>query len=355
MRCSRFACRRRSWSIPRLAAAHDGLKIAHVTDLHFSGRIERAFFEHVVDATNAMSPDIVAVTGDIVEGDQFLDWIPPTLGRLRGKYGVYYVLGNHDRRATEAKLKAAMAEAGLIHVGGKWQQILVDGAPIVIAGNELPWYKPAADLSDCPNAEESGRPLRLLLAHSPDQFRWARENDVDLMLAGHLHGGQVRLPLLGAITSPSIHGVRYVCGVFREGNTVMHVSRGVGSLTPVRLNCPPEIAVLTLRPAATNRQLRQRAAASNLLDFDADAAGADRLVHRREPELVLPVQAERFAQLHELLAVVRAAVPNAARPRAGEIVFRREQQHPAALAAARAKSRSAPWPARARARARSRR
>jgi len=71
-----------------------------------------------------------------------------------------------------------------------------------------------------------------------------------LMLAGHLHGGQVRLPVIGAITSPSIHGVRYAAGVFSSGNTVMHVSRGVGALTPLRFGCAPEIALLVLRPAA---------------------------------------------------------------------------------------------------------
>jgi predicted MPP superfamily phosphohydrolase len=234
-------------AIPRLAAVHDGLKIAHVTDLHFCGRIEREFFEHVVDETNAASPDIVAITGDIMEGDQFLDWIPSTLGRLRARHGVYYVLGNHDRRATVRLLHAALADAGLVHVGGRWLQISVEGSPIIVAGNELPWFKPAPDFRDCPNSKEGGRPLRLLLAHSPDQFSWAQKSDIDLMLAGHLHGGQARLPVLGAITSPSIHGVRYVCGVFREGNTVLHVSRGVGSLTPLRFNCPPELAVLTLR------------------------------------------------------------------------------------------------------------
>ena len=121
------------------------------------------------------------------------------------------------------------------------------GPPLIVAGNELPWYRPASDFSACSNAEAIGRSMRLLLAHSPDQFGWAHANDVDLMLAGHLHGGQVRLPVLGAITSPSAHGVRYVSGVFARGNTVMHVSRGVGSLTPVRFGCPPEIAVLVLR------------------------------------------------------------------------------------------------------------
>ncbi len=237
--------------IPRLVPAHDGLRIAHLTDLHMCGRVARAFFEHVIEEVNATAPDLIAVTGDLVEGDQFLSWIQSTLGRLRARYGVYYVLGNHDRRASEHALKSALEQAGLIHVGGTWRQITVDEAPLILAGNELPWYEPAADFSDCPGHKASAGPTRILLAHSPDQFLSAQANDVDLMMAGHLHGGQVRLPILGAITSPSHHGVRYVSGVFTAGNTVMHVSRGVGALTPLRIGCPPEVAVLVLR--STNR------------------------------------------------------------------------------------------------------
>lgn len=237
--------------IPRLAAAHDGLRIAHLTDLHMSGRVQRAFYEHVVDVINEAKPDIVAVTGDLVEGDAYIEWLPTTLGKLRARYGVYYVLGNHDRRATETKLKQQLDACGLVHLGDNWRQILVNSAPLVLAGNELPWFTPAADLSTCVGDSTNGRLLRILLAHSPDQFQWAQANDIDLMMAGHLHGGQVRFPILGAITSPSAFGVRYAAGIFRAGNTVMHVSRGVGALTPLRVNCPPEIAMLTLRAAAT--------------------------------------------------------------------------------------------------------
>ena len=234
-------------AIPRLNAAHDGLRIVHLTDLHMSGRITQAYYEHVVEEVNSVDADVVAITGDIVEGDRFLDWLAPTLGRLRARHGVYYVRGNHDRRASEGPLKAAMAATGIIHVGSTWRQVLVNDAPVIFAGNELPWHKPAADLSDSPERDSAGLPLRILLAHSPDQFRWAQANDIDLMLAGHLHGGQIRLPLLGAITSPSRHGVRYVAGVFTAGNTVMHVSRGAGALTPLRFGCPPEVSVLMLR------------------------------------------------------------------------------------------------------------
>lgn len=233
-------------AISRLAAEHDGLRIAHLTDLHMSGRLTRAYFEQAIAEVNRAAADIVAITGDIVEGDKFLAWLPATLGQLRARFGVYYVLGNHDRHADETLLKAAMADAGMIHVGDSWRQIMVHDAPLILAGNELPWYKPAADMSNCPAHGSAGRPTRILLAHSPDQFQWAQANDVDLMLAGHLHGGQIRFPIIGAITAPSVHGVRYAAGVFRAGNTIMHVSRGVGSLTPLRYNCPPEIAILKL-------------------------------------------------------------------------------------------------------------
>ena len=101
-------------------------------------------------------------------------------------------------------------------------------------------------LADAPPRDAAGLPLRFLLAHGPDQFAWAQQNDFDLVLVGHNHGGQVRLPLLGAILAPSLSGTRYAGGVFRRGNTVMHVSRGTGSHTPLRWNCPPEVALLTL-------------------------------------------------------------------------------------------------------------
>ena len=145
-----------------------------------------------------------------------------------------------------ARLNAALADAGLVHIKDEYQRLTIRGVPLVLAGNEVPWFGPPTDLRDCPAHDEHGLPLRILLAHSPDQFSWARDNDIDLMLAGHLHGGQVRFPILGPIFSPSLYGVRYAAGIFTAGNTVMHVSRGTGSFTPLRYNCPPEIALLTL-------------------------------------------------------------------------------------------------------------
>jgi predicted MPP superfamily phosphohydrolase len=211
-----------------------------------SGRILRGYFERVVEETNALNADIIAITGDIVEREHCIDWIPETLGRLRATAGVYYVLGNHDRHVDTNRLKSALGRAGLVHLGADCIPLSIRGMAIILGGNELPWFKPASNFESVPRHDESGTPLRVLVAHSPDEFRWAQARDVDLMLAGHLHGGQVQLPLFGAIFSPSRYGVRYAHGVFTSGNTVMHVSRGISSLTPLRYNCLPEISLLVL-------------------------------------------------------------------------------------------------------------
>jgi predicted MPP superfamily phosphohydrolase len=233
-------------AIPRMSRSHEPLRIAHITDLHMSGRITRPYFERVVEETNALNADLIAITGDIVENESCIAWISETLARLKAGSGVYYVLGNHDRHVDIERLKATLADAGLVHLGADCHHLSVRGMPIVLGGNELPWFEPASNFNHVPHNGEAEPPLRILLAHSPDEFQWAQARDVDLVLAGHLHGGQVRLPFFGAIFAPSRYGVRYSHGVFTAGNTVMHVSRGTGSLTPLRYNCPPEISLLTL-------------------------------------------------------------------------------------------------------------
>ena len=236
----------RAIEIPRLSAALDGLSIVHFSDLHFTGRVAKRYFEEVVHHANETDPDLVAVTGDLVDFSEYIDWIPDTLGRLRSRYGVFFVLGNHDRRVDVKRLRRTLIDNGLVDLGGRWRQVEIRGEEVIFAGNELPWFAPAADLGECPPRGEDGRPLRIVLAHSPDQLAWAQAYDVDLLLAGHTHGGQIRLPLIGPILSPTREGVRYASGVFHAPPTVMHVTRGVSGELPIRLNCPPEMAHLAL-------------------------------------------------------------------------------------------------------------
>jgi len=234
--------------LERLEDALSGLSIAHLSDLHFSGRITRRFFEVVVDRANDLDADIVAVTGDIIDKSRCLDWFPETLGRLRSRHGVYFVLGNHDKRIPDTRdLRKRLSDLGLIDLGGRHRTLTVRGRRILLAGNELPWFGPPPDSPPRNRADTEDSPFRLLLAHTPDQIGWARRHGFDLMLAGHTHGGQIRLPIIGPIFAPSLHGIRYSDGVFFEPPTVLHVSRGVSGLNPIRWNCPPELPRLILQ------------------------------------------------------------------------------------------------------------
>ncbi|NUQ65225.1 MAG: metallophosphoesterase [Pirellulales bacterium] len=235
----------RAVDLPRMPAALDGLSIVHLSDLHFTGRIGKAYFQEVVRMSNDFGPDLIAITGDLVDFDECIDWMPDTLGRLSARHGVYFILGNHDLLVDTRRLRGVLSDCGLIDLGGRWIEIALRGERVLLAGNELPWIAPAADLGAAPSPPPDG-PLRILLAHTPDQFAWARANEIDLMLAGHTHGGQIRFPVLGPLLSPSLSGVTYASGFFYATPTAMQVSRGVSGLFPLRVNCPPEMIRLVL-------------------------------------------------------------------------------------------------------------
>jgi uncharacterized protein len=239
---------RRTIVLPRLGPELDGLRIVHLSDLHFTGLVPKTYFQEIVRQSNALVPDIVAITGDLIDNRCCFDWLADVLGRFESRYGTYFILGNHDEDFGAPPIRQALTAAGLIDLGGRWMEIQVRQSPLILAGNELPWIKPAADLATAPPGRSAGGPLRIVLAHSPDQFGWACRHDVDLVLAGHVHGGQVRLPLVGPILAPSLHGVWYAdrtCYVRRPA--VMHVSRGVSWAIPFRFGCPREMVEIVLR------------------------------------------------------------------------------------------------------------
>jgi len=233
-------------SIPRLRASHEGLTIAHLSDFHMTGHIDRAWFEMVVREVNRLEADVIAITGDIVENEACLPWLTETLCQLEAKLGVYFILGNHDKYVDFTRTRDILIDADQTCLSGRWLQVEWNGAPVILAGNERPWFTALGALEEAPPRGADNLPLRLLLMHSPDQIAWACRHDADLVLAGHMHGGQVCFPILGPVACPSLHGTRYTDGVYREGATVMHVTRGLSGRTPLRWLCPPEIALLEL-------------------------------------------------------------------------------------------------------------
>ena len=224
-----------------------GLRIAHWSDLHFTGQMTADYFAAIVELSNEFEPDLVFITGDIIDKIKCMDWIENVLGKLESKHGIYYVLGNHDLRIRDEELvRDALHRQGFQRTGGRWLPVEINGQSFWLAGNELPWFRGAESLPIRPE-DSSDNVLKILLSHSPDQLKWAEPYDFDLMLAGHTHGGQIRLPIIGPIVAPSIYGIKYCSGSFQLGNMLMHVSRGLSGDDPIRINCPPELGLITLQ------------------------------------------------------------------------------------------------------------
>jgi predicted MPP superfamily phosphohydrolase len=232
----------RTLCLPRLPAALDGLTILHLTDLHLSGTPDLSFFRALMDRCINPVPDLVCITGDLADGYKHQRWVVPVLGRLRWGLAAFAVLGNHDYWYDPPFIRRRLKRLGIRYLGNGWEQITIRGEPLIVIGHEGPWRKPAPDLSNCPAG-----PFRLCLSHTPDNIAWARRNAIDLMLSGHVHGGQIRLPVFGSVLVPSIYGRRYDCGTFDEGPTLLHVGRGISGEHAVRFLCRPEVTRLVLR------------------------------------------------------------------------------------------------------------
>lgn len=245
---------RKTVAIPRLHPRHVGITIAHLSDLHITGQIAKSWFITVIEEVNRLQPDVVMITGDIIENESCWPWLAETLGKLQAPLGVYFILGNHDVFINFQQTRKLLTDAGLICLSGRWLQADWNGAPVILAGNERPWLAECGQLDDAPSRDPENLPLRLFLLHTPDQYDWAVQHDVDLALAGHTHGGQICFPLIGAVACPSLHGTRHIGGVYRQEKSVLHVTRGISGTTPFRWFCPPEIALLKLAEGSPPRR-----------------------------------------------------------------------------------------------------
>ncbi len=238
--------------IRRLSQAHDGLKIVHLTDIHHSlytplGEVERA-----VKMTNHLHPDLIALTGDYVTFSPTYIWpVAQVLGRLRARLGVFAVLGNHDFNVDADEMTRAL-EAHHIHV-------LRNSHSAIGSGDDRLWLIGVDDLWWSADDLEAG--IRHVPARDPktslpqpEGVHMAAAHHIDLVLSGHTHGGQVRLPVVGGLYAKSKLGKRFIAGWNRLDGTQIYVSRGIGKvLVPLRVGCPPEIACLNLRSGTPAR------------------------------------------------------------------------------------------------------
>lgn len=222
--------------LPNLPPEWDGLTLLLLSDLHFHGTPSKVYFERILsELASGPTPDLVCLAGDFVDTDAHHAWIGPLLGPLLANCAKLAILGNHDKYHDPDRIRAELAASGYTVLGNAWQEISIRGVRCVVVGHEGPWFDPPPDLSGAP-----AEPFRLCLSHTPDNFYWGVANRVGLMLCGHVHGGGIRVPIIGSIFVPSVYGRRFDQGVFTEGGTAMVVSRGVSGKEPLRIRCNPQ-------------------------------------------------------------------------------------------------------------------
>ena len=244
----------------KLPEAFEGYRIVQVSDLHNDEFGENN--EELIALIKAAEPDMIAITGDLLDSRRTsLEKAMTFVEQAVQIAPCYYVTGNHEARTSEFKeLEQGMLNAGVIVLRDESLLLEKDGAQIIVAGLDDPRFHLKSDnfeKTESVMKSELAKLMRgvdtekflLLLSHRPEVFEVYCEEEVDLVLSGHIHGGQFRLPIVGGLLGPT-EGFfpEYDAGLFEENNTTMIVSRGLGqSIIPFRINNPPELVIVTLK------------------------------------------------------------------------------------------------------------
>ena len=219
------------------------LTAAVLGDFHFDPLYETDYLRAVMASVQALDPDLVLYTGDFVsDSTERFDKLIEILRPVRGKLGTFAALGNHDQWLDADQIESGLVSAGITVLRN--QSVPITGrSDWYVSGLESYW-------TGSPNMESitatPSHSRHILLLHEPDAFDLVTDPRIALQLSGHTHGGQVRLPFLGAICLPS-WGKKYEEGYYLQGERRLYVNRGIGTvIRHFRMNCRPEITLLTL-------------------------------------------------------------------------------------------------------------
>jgi uncharacterized protein len=232
----------------------EGFTIALLSDFHYDPYCSVHPLKAAIGMVNNLRPDLIALTGDFVSAPWFssnskaasvAEPCAELLRQMSAPHGLWASLGNHDFFTDPAFVTGALRAAGI--------QVLVNQSIAIEANGARFWLGGVNDLlGDRADLNATLQPIppgeaRILMAHEPDYADFVARHSVDLQLSGHTHGGQVRFPFVGALYLPDL-GKKYVAGLYRVGPLTLYTNRGLGTIqVPVRLNCPPEITLLTMR------------------------------------------------------------------------------------------------------------
>jgi hypothetical protein len=233
--------------IPGLPNVFDGYRILHLSDLHGDAPLARASARQRLARASELSPDIVVFTGDLAARPDAIAAMAKEMTRLRATDGQFAVIGNHDAWMGEERVADALSRAGYRVLANEHVAVDRQGHKLYLAGVRDASYTRADDLPASLRGIPEGAPV-IVISHSPDIVLKPAAKRAALILAGHTHGGQVVFPWLGPVYIPTRLGRRRMAGLFEVNGRKVFITRGLGEVfPPFRLNCPPEIALITLR------------------------------------------------------------------------------------------------------------
>ncbi len=232
--------------LERLPKKLDGLRLAHLSDIHHSPFTEIKHIENAVEVANELAPDVCVLTGDYVSHEsEYVAPMADVLGKLESEFGIHACLGNHDHW-TDAELVTHLLRGEdinvLVNEGFRFE---AKGASFWLCGVD----DHMAGKTDLPSALHGSfaDEMKLLLAHNPAILRQAVKHDVDVMFSGHTHGGQVKIR---EKEKKVLANRRLTSGLHKRKNTQIYITRGIGTVVlPVRYQCPPEVSLIELRCA----------------------------------------------------------------------------------------------------------
>ncbi len=227
----------------------EGFTLLQMTDLHLYPLTQPSLIKKSVAIANSLNPDLVVLTGDYVwRYLEAIDELAPLLAGLNAKHGVFSTLGNHDYWLDAEVITETMEAVGLPVLINQGLSLQQGKGSFYLAGLDDGWSgKP--DLDGTLEGAIKGEPV-ILLCHEPDLAdRFALDGRISLQLSGHTHGGQIRIPGLGAVILPYL-GRKYDIGLYKINEMLLYTNRGIGVISePVRYNCPPEITQFVFQPA----------------------------------------------------------------------------------------------------------
>jgi len=231
------------------------IKVLHLSDFHLSDVVPLSLIERAVAMGLAENPQLICFTGDLVTGkDLKNEQYTSVLKRLSAHAPCYAVPGNHDGGlwtkqvggfSTLKPVAELLDASGITLLHNSSAEIEVSGQRLLVVGLGDIWSGDADSVKAFQDISADADIPRILLSHNPDSKSEVADYDWDLMLCGHTHGGQLRIPGLGAPFAP-VRDPRYVEGLNEWKGRLIYTTRGVGNLYGIRINCPPEVSVLTL-------------------------------------------------------------------------------------------------------------